>query len=427
MKLEISSMDTKPGERAADPVRGREERTRGGGSAVAVLALLVALSALAGAAWLGWRDWAVAGPERQRLADQVARVDASDGALSAGLSELRSELGALAAADGGAALAELRRGAAADRARLAATEQSLAEQQALSRSLQSASAALYERMLAAEAALARQSARDLDAAEELDLAEVDYLLRLASERLQLFADPAAADRALEVADRHLAAIDNPAYFGVRQKIAASRQSLAQVPAPDHPRMAAELDGIQAAIAAWPFAGAPEPAPGSGAAAETGWWDRLKQTLASLVTVRRSAPDERALSLEDQDYLRQRVWLQLEVAHLSLMRRDQQAFRAALARAQDSLAAWFDADDAAVRAASLALAGLAGEEIEVALPDITEPWTALRLIRASVQPKAAETPPEAPADSPGESPAESPAESSAEPALESSGEPTDDRQ
>jgi uroporphyrin-3 C-methyltransferase len=396
VKLEISSIDSKPGDPAASPVAERETQARGSGRG-GVAGLLIALAALAGAGWIWWQEWTVAGPERQRLADQVARVDASDTSLSAEMNELRGELGALAAADSGAALADLQRGFAADRARLVGMEQSLAEQLALSRSLQAATAALHERVLAAEAALARLSARDLDAAEELDLAEVDYLLRLASERLQLFADPAAADRALEVADQHLAAIDNPAYFGVRQKIAASRQSLAQVKAPDHPRMAAELDGIQAAIAAWPFAGAPESAARSGTAAEAGWWDRLKSTLASLVTVRRSAPDELALSLEDQDYVRQRVWLQLEIAHLSLMRRDQQAFRAALARAQDSLAAWFDADDAAVRSAGLTIAGLATQEIDVNLPDITEPWTTLRLIRASAQPNAAELPAELPAE------------------------------
>jgi uroporphyrin-3 C-methyltransferase len=398
VKLEISSIDGKPGDPAAAPVAEWETQARGSGTAVALLALLIALAALAGAAWVWWQDWTVAGPERQRLADQIARVDASDGALSTRLSALQSELGALASADGGEALANLQSGAAAQRTRLDGVEQSVAEQLALSRSLQAATAALHERLLAAEAALARQSARDVDAAEELDLAEVDYLLRLASERLQLFADPAAADRALEVADLQLAAIDNPAYFGVRQKIAATRQNLAQVNVPDHAQLAAELDAIQAGIAAWPFAGVAEPAPPPGTRAETGWWDKLKSTAASLVTVRRSVPGEAALSLEDQDFVRQRVRLQLEIAHLSLMRRDQQAFRAALKRAQDSLAAWFDPDDAAVQSAGLALAGLAAREINVNLPDITEPWTMLRLIRASAPP--VEPVPTPPPDTPG---------------------------
>jgi uroporphyrin-3 C-methyltransferase len=417
VKLEISSTDDRPGDPVAGPAGETATPARGGRSAAALLALLVALVALAGAGWLWWQDWTVVGPERQRLADQVARVEANDGARSAQLGELRDELAAVSAVDSGAALAALRRDAAAETARLNGMEQSLAEQLALSRSLQAATAALQERLSAAEAVLARQSARDPGAAEELDLAEVDYLLRLASERLHLFADSAAADRTLEVADLHLAAIDNPAYFAVRQKIAASRQALAQAKVPDFSALAAELDGIQAAVATWPFAGGPEPAAPAAAGADAGWWDKLKSAVAGLVTVRRSAPGEAALSLEDQDYVRQRVRLQLEIAHLSLMRLDQPSFRFALNRAQDSLAAWFDADATAVQSASAALAGLAAEDIEAVLPDITEPLTTLRLLRASA-PSAGESSAAAPL--PAESSGESAGEALSEPAAESPG-------
>jgi uroporphyrin-3 C-methyltransferase len=423
VKLEISSTDDRPGDPLGGPVVETATPARGGGSAAALLALLVALAALAGAGWLWWQDWTVVGPERQRLADQVARVEANDGARSVQLGALQGELAALSAVDSGAALADLRRDAAAETARLNGMEQSLAEQLALSRSLQAATAALQERLSAAEAVLARQSARDPGAAEELDLAEVDYLLRLASERLHLFADPAAADRTLEVADLHLAAIDNPAYFAVRQKIAASRQALAQAKVPDFSRLAAELDGIQAAVATWPFAGGPETAAPAAAGADAGWWDKLKSAVAGLVTVRRSAPGEAALSLEDQDYVRQRVWLQLEIAHLSLMRLDQPSFRSALNRAQDSLAAWFDADAAAVQSASAALAGLAAQDIEAVLPDITEPLTTLRLLRASAPP-AGEAPAAAPL--PAESSEESAGEALSEPAAEPPGGPADGR-
>jgi uroporphyrin-III C-methyltransferase len=420
-------MDDRPGDPVAGPALEMAAPARGGGSAAALLALLLAVLALAGAGWLWWQDWTVAGPERQRLADQVARVEANDGARSAQLSALQGELAALSALDSGATLADLRREAAAETARLSGMEQSLAEQLTLSRSLQAATAALQERLSAAEAVLARQSARDPDAAEELDLAEVDYLLRLASERLQLFADPAAADRTLEVADLHLAAIDNPAYFGVRQKIAASRQALAQVKVPDFSQLAAELDGIQAAVATWPFAGGSEPAASAAAGADAGWWDKLKSAVAGLVTVRRSAPGEAALSLEDQDYVRQRVWLQLEIAHLSLMRRDQPSFRSALNRAQDSLAAWFDPGAAAVQSASAALAGLVAQDIEAVMPDITEPLTTLRLLRASAPP-AGEAPAAAPLPEPVPEPlpGQPSAESSGEAPSAPSGDPADGR-
>jgi uroporphyrin-III C-methyltransferase len=230
------------------------------------------------------------------------------------------------------------------------------------------------------------SARNLDAAGELDLAEVDYLLRLANERLQLFSDPAAAERALELADRHLAALDDPAHLGVRQAIATARRDLAGLALPDYLQVAARLDEIQAGIARWPFAAGSVAGPAAaagvaaGAGTETGWWARLKSTLAGLVTVRRSAGTEPALSLEDKDYVRQRVWLQLEIAQLSLMRRDQEAFRAALARVQESLATWFDPADEAVQAAGRSLSDLAATGLDADLPDITEPWNTLRLLR-----------------------------------------------
>ena len=392
MNIDISEIEGRRGENAAGNGAEPDRRPPGGGSALALLALLFALAALAGTGWIWWQDRLSAGQERQALAatlaGEIARLEDSDGALSARLDELRAKLDALAAEAGGVdALENLRSGMAADRERLERLEQSLREQTALARSLQTATDALHARLLAAEGGMGQLSARNLDAAGELDLAEVDYLLRLANERLRLFSDPAAADRALELADRHLAALDDPAHLGVRQAIAAARRDLAGLALPDYLQVAATLDEIQAGIARWPFAGDSGSASSAGVdtGKETGWWARLKSTLASLVTVRRSAGTEPALSLEDKDYVRQRVWLQLEIAHLSLMRRDQQAFRAALARVQDSLTTWFDPVDDTVRAAGRSVSDLATMNLDADLPDITEPWDTLRLIRRHNEP------------------------------------------
>ncbi|MGK2924894.1 MAG: uroporphyrinogen-III C-methyltransferase [Lysobacterales bacterium] len=407
MNIDISETATDPGANAAGNGAARDKQPRGGGTALALLALLCALAALAGTGWLWWQDRLPAGQERQalaaNLASEISRLEGSDGALSAGLDELRAKLEALAAeAGGGEALANLRGGMAADRERLVRLEQSLQEQTALSRSLQAATDALQARLLVVESGMGQLSALNLGAAEELDLAEVDYLLRLASERLQLFSDPATADRSLELADRQLAALDDPAHLGVRQAIAAARRDLASLSLPDYLQVTARLDEIQASIARWPFAGdsAAGSAAGVDAGTETGWWARLKTTFASLVTVRRSAGTEPVLSLEDKDYVRQRVWLQLELAQLALMRRDQQAFRAALAQAQDSLATRFDPADDAVQAAGRSLSDLAAMDLEAKLPDITEPWNTLRLIRRHSEPSQ----PAAPASPPEPAPA-----------------------
>jgi len=251
---------------------------------------------------------------------------------------------------------------------------------------------LHGRLRAAEGALTGMSTRELDAGAELDVAEVDYLLRLANERLKLFSDPAAADQALEVADMHLAALDNPLYVGVRQDIAAARRSLASVNIPDYLDIASRLDSIQQNIASLPFrSGDPADSASVPAAAE-GWWEKVKGVFSNLVTVRRSTDEENErISLQDKDFIRQRAWLQLEVAHLALMRRDQQAFRGALARVQDMLPAWFDGGDSGYQSVMQQIDSLASIEVQVDVPDITAPWSTLRMLRAG-QPRPAETPP-----------------------------------
>ncbi len=91
----------------------------------------------------------------------------------------------------------------------------------------------------------------------------------------------------------------------------------------------------------------------GKAALPMWIDYMRAALAGveqrkieppsgLVTVRRSTDEENErISLEDRDYVRQRLWLQLEIAHLSLMRRDQEAFRQSLVRVEQTLSTWFE--------------------------------------------------------------------------------------
>jgi uroporphyrin-3 C-methyltransferase len=261
-------------------------------------------------------------------------------------------------------------------------ENALREQASVTRSLQAAAESLHGRLTAAEAALTGMSARELNAAAELDLEEVDYLLRLANERLKLFSDPAAADQALEVADMHLSALDNPVFLGVRQDITAARRALASVSMPDLPGISGRLDSIQQNIMTLPFKqDAPSP-DNAGQPAGDGWWDKVKSVFSNLVTVRRSTEEEnQRITLLDKDFIRQSAWLQLEVAQLALMRRDQQAFRASLQRVKGALEGWFDTGDKQYRDVLQNVDELAAIPINVEVPDITAPWSTLRLLRA----------------------------------------------
>jgi len=120
---------------------------------------------------------------------------------------------------------------------------------------------------------------------------------------------------------------------------------------------------------------------SGPEVETGWWEKVKGVFSNLVTVRRSTAEEnKRISLEDKDYIRQRLWLQLEITHLSLMRREQGAFRNSLEQVRETLSTWFDSGDAAFQSANSGIDTLLALEIEVDVPDISAPWASLRLVR-----------------------------------------------
>jgi uroporphyrin-3 C-methyltransferase len=367
-------------------------RRKGGGGALAFFAFLFAAAALAGTGWLWWQNQAFTGQEEQRTLAEISRLENSDGKLSQELSQVRDQLSRLSADDSGAQFKSMQQQMQADRSKMGQVEQSLNEQISMARSLQAASESLHGRLLAAEAALAGMSTRELDAGGELDLAEVDYLLRLAVERLKLFSDPAAADRALEIADMNLAALDNPMYLGLRQEIASARRDLEAVNIPDYLEISALLDAVQQQIASLPFSDGGSVAESPGQAEGEGWWEKLKGVFSNLVTVRRSTDEEsQRVTLQDKDYIRQRAWLQLEVAQLALMRRDQQAFRASLQRVKESLSKWFETGDSKYRAVMQNLDDLGRLEIQVQVPDITAPWSTLRMLRSGPPPR----PPAAP--------------------------------
>jgi len=380
--IESETPESPVGENGALKNGPNDRRQRRGGGALAFLAFLFAAAALAGTGWLWWQEQASLGQEEQRVRAEISRLENSDSKLLTGLEQVRDQLNALSADDSGAQFTALQQQMQADHSKMAQVEQALNEQMSMSRSLQAASESLHGRLMATEAAVSGMSTRELDAGGELDLAEVDYLLRLANERLKLFSDPVAADQALEVADLNLAALDNPMYLGLRQDIASARRSLASVEMPDYLDISGRLDALQQQIASLPFLdGGPSQENGDQAAGE-GWWEKIKGVFSNLVTIRRSTEDEnQKITLQDRDFIRQRAWLQLEVAQLALMRRDQQAFRAALQRVKDSLSKWFDTGDSKYQAVMKIVDELAAIEIQVGVPDITGPWSTLRLLRS----------------------------------------------
>ncbi len=359
----------------------KQEKPRRAG--VGWLALLVALAAAGGSGYLWWLEWqgGSADADQQILLADLQRRQAS---LQQSLDSFDSRLAAAEQDTAGDALATFGDRFAAAESRLNSLDQEAAASMARDQAEQAALFDLQQRVESAEGAVAALNARSDSPAQRLDMSEVESLLRMASERLQLFSDTQAADEALALADERLAAMEDPVYLPVRQKIDRARQALSRVNLPDLVRLEGRLAALQDAISTWPFPGERSVAQPTEEVPAEGLWARFKQTLSGLVTVRRkTAADDALLSIGDKDYLRQGLWLQLETSRLSMMRRDAALYDRSLGRAADTLQRYYDPGAATVQSALAEIEELRTVEMTAQMPDISAPWTQLRLLRQDV--------------------------------------------
>lgn len=377
------SVEAQESEQEFDPFAEQKEpqaRKSGG------LAWLALLAALAVGGWNGWQWWQARGEENlgTEQAQSIENLRTEQSNLAGQFGELEDRQQSLEDSSLAAEVEEL--GAGLDRlqARVARTgaEQGLEVQR--TENIQATQGDLQQRLTAAEAALAALAVRGESPGKRIELAEVDFLLRTANERLQLFGDTRGAAQALSLADGQLAALDDLLYLPVRQAIAAAQLAIADLPKADKVALTQGLAHLQAQIPAWPFSGeAIEDHAGAEAieAAEAGIWDRFLASMSSLVTVRRRVEEDQLISLEDKDFLRQGLWLQLESARLALMRSDQEAYQSSLARANATLEQYFDQEAQTVLNARSEIERLAGVQLVAQMPDISQPWAILNSLRS----------------------------------------------
>ena len=377
----------------AEPVQTVGPRASGAG--LNWLGLLVAVLALLASSWLWWRsddsgeqaqqaEAAQRNQEIQQLKNQVAALQAQLGGVDAEGTEAR--------------IASLEQGSAAQKALQDSLQSFQAESAAWTRSMQAAIEGDQARIAGLESRFAALEARQGGSASELDLAEIDYVLRLAQERLQLFGDSRSADRALALADQQVAGYDSPMFIGLRRELAAAREALAGMDQPDLVAISADLDEVQSGLSTLRFRGQGQsPAQATPAPEETGWWARIKASFGGLVTVRRDSEVEGVTPvLADQEAIRQNAWMQLDLARLAVMRRDQPAFAASLERCQLLVQRWFEASDAETVALMQSLNRLQAINVDPPVADISAPWAALQAIRAGgLTVPAAAPPPAAP--------------------------------
>lgn len=352
------------------------------GRGLAIVALLLALGAGAASGWLWWQEY-----NKEKTASgietSVVDLEQKQQALEQTIDRLGQRLDAAAQQVDPGEFARLQSHVRELAGELDGMKRQTAGQKSTEAALQGSVRSLEQRLATTESGLASLAANSQNSAVDLAIEEIDFLLRVASERLQLFADPKAADEALQAADVQIAALKDPLFLSVRQRIADARSALAAVPEIDRVKLSARLSDLQKDIGSLAFSGDNNASPPSRAQADEGWWQSFKRSLASLVTVRRRVPGDRSrLTIADREYLRQGIWLQLESARLALMRRDADAYQASLQRVEATLKQFFDPANSAVKAMQHAVGAMEQIDIAPPMPDISAPWLQLRQLRDS---------------------------------------------
>lgn len=337
-----------------DTIRTSTETRRGRVAPLAVLALTAALLAVAGTGSLWWqyRQFYVSLADADAAtADALERVRATQRLSADRIDELGS---ALRSSD--QALRELDE-------RLDAVPGQLADMQRRIDAVQGGT---------------------FDARTSWLMAEAEYYLALANSELVLAANWETARAALRLADDRLREIADPSLGSIRDLVADEIIALNGVRLVDTEGLAFSLGRLAARADALPLrAGAPEgfATRRSGDATEPGLerlWRRVKEAFSSIVRIERRGDDvAMALSAEEARLVRRQLALELDLARLALVRREQESYRASLTAARARLEAEFDVLSTDVENAVALIDELLMLEIAPAFPDISRSLFALR--------------------------------------------------
>jgi uroporphyrin-3 C-methyltransferase len=341
---------------------------RRGFSAVAWLALLLALL-LAGAG--GWYVMQLQQREAG-LVERLARVETlaqtRDNALNEFDDRWQRELrSGLADIEDDAGLPELRSG-------LAEIEDVTGQQARLINELDG-------RLADLRTELSRFSAVDR---ENWLLAEAEYLLRLANQRLIMAGDTASAQALIASTDRILRDLEDASLHAVRAALAADLAAVRAVPQVDVEGTYLRLSALIEQAGELVIFRLPEPEPGEMEVPAEDWQGRLQQGYQSaldklsdyIVIRRRDEPMQTLMDPQWESLVRQNLRMLLEQAQVALLSGNQMLYRESLQRSNHWVAEFFASDEAAARSMAREIDQLADLQIDVPVPDLTRSLAAL---------------------------------------------------
>ena len=224
------------------------------------------------------------------------------------------------------------------------------------------------------------------------LAEVEYLLRMANQRILMDRDPAGAVSLLHSSDRILANAEDLTAHGLRAAIALDIAGLQAAGDLDvegiYLRIGAQINLVDDLVRPVPQyspelsddASTDETSDEDGSL--TGMASQFGQTLFKLVDFRRNIPEVMPiLPPEEEYYLRQNLILKLQMAQLALLREKQQVFQSNIAAAVDWLDRYFKDSDELTIAMRQSLEELRSVEVLRILPDVSRSLREVRQLQS----------------------------------------------
>jgi uroporphyrin-3 C-methyltransferase len=216
------------------------------------------------------------------------------------------------------------------------------------------------------------------------LAEAQYLLRLANQRLIMIGDTEAAAALLRSVDAILRDMGDPRLVEVRRAVASDLNAVRSVPRLDleglYVRLQALIDRTDTLI----LFELPDMSVESTPVEGEDWQTRLKRgyeaavdKLSEYVVVRRrDVPIEAMIDPQWEGLVRQNLRMLLEQGQVAMLSGNQALYEESLARARTWVQEFFATDEEAALAMSEELDALAAEKIAVEIPDVTRSLEAL---------------------------------------------------
>jgi len=224
------------------------------------------------------------------------------------------------------------------------------------------------------------------------LAEVEYLLRLANQRVLMEQTATGALNLLKSADQILRETDDVSLYDVRKALAEDIAALEAVPRLDTEGVFLQLSALNRQVSdlrVTPVTDkrklpsllegiTPESVEQSWGEGMRANWNKAVNKFEQLIVIQHhDEPIKPLMSPEQTFFLQQNLHLMLEQAQMALLQRKQQAFDGSLEKAATWIATHFNPKDATTQGMLRGLEELQGVNVAPELPDISGSLTILK--------------------------------------------------